>query len=273
VIVARIVAVCRLTTSIIVMAVVVTRTAHRTVSTVHKLGEVAPIPLKVKELVILANVVLPLTLLAEPVLSAVVGVREVAILAILAELSVTPAVGRDCGREGGWLGFRGDTVVVAFVADRTISAIYQVVPVTAAVSEVIELVIGAHVVSADAVRHALPVLPTVVRISEESISRSLAVHDSPAVFGGGSLCCRGAVAFIVAGTVTTVNIERVSTPIKNGVVAVVSFALLMLNTSPITLIVVGAGIWISLVLEVIVSSAGSAIREGVLTLSSCVSKQ
>jgi len=271
VIVARIVAVCRLTTSIIVMAVVVTRTAHRTVSTVHKLGEVAPIPLKVKELVILANVVLPLTLLAEPVLSAVVGVREVAILAILAELSVTPAVGRDCGREGGWLGFRGDTVVVAFVADRTISAIYQVVPVTAAVSEVIELVIGAHVVSADAVRHALPVLPTVVRISEESISRSLAVHDSPAVFGGGSFCCRGAVAFIVAGTVTTVNVKRVSAPIKNGIVAVVSFALLMFHTSPIALIVVGARIWINLVHEVVVSSAGSAIREGFLALSSCVS--
>jgi len=230
------------------VAVLITRATHWAVTTVHQVREVTAIPYQIKQLVIFAHVVFSLSLLTEPVFSAVEGVGEVTIFASLTEFSVASTVWGDCRGKGWWLRWWGDTVVVTFITDGTISAINQIVPVAATVGQIVELVIRAHMMRADAMRYTLPVLPAVVRVGKESISRRLAVHHGATVLGGGSLGGGVAVAFVSAGPVSTINIKRIGAPLKGNIITVVIFTLLMGETAPVALIVVGAGIWVWIIL-------------------------
>lgn len=223
--------------AILRVAVLVTVTTHRTVSTVNQVGEVAAIVCEVKKHVVITLKMCSFVVEAVPVFATVVWVRKVSIRGMMAVFSMIPAVRADGGRQGGCRGGWCHTVLIAITTYRPISAIHQVGKIATIISQVIQLVFGAGVVGIYAIFDTLPVLPTVKGVRPIPIPCCITVKDMATVRCGRPLCGGVAVCRVSTGTVPTVNIKWVGAPLIGNVVTKVILALTMCEAACITLVV------------------------------------
>jgi len=247
------------------MAVFITVSTHGTVSTVNKIGEVTPIIGEIKKLVIRTLEVCSLMVHTAPVFATIVWIWEPSVRRVLAVVSVATTVRTDC-----WFScwFRGHAVLVTVSADWPVTTVCLLRKVAAFVDQIEQLVVRADVVGAGPMRHTVPVLPAVEGVREVASTSGLTVKNVATVLCCGPLGGGVAVPGIHTGTVATLHIKGISTPLIVDIIPEIILALIVGETTSIALKVPGASIRIRIVLEVLVSSTSGAIRQGVHTLCS-----
>jgi len=109
-------------------------------------------------------------------------------------------------------------------------------------------------------RYTMPVLPAVKRVGKVASPSSITVKNVATV-----LCCSPlsggvAVARIYTGTVATIHIKGICTPLIVNIIPEIILALVVGEATFIAFKVPGASIRIRIVLEVFVRSTSGAIR-------------
>ncbi len=241
-------------------AILITDIAHWSVSTVDRLGKVAPHIDRVVHQVVVAHDVLAVAAVAVPVLAAVVRIGVVTV----GHAGAVHVVAAIYGRWGV-----GDTIAVTVITNRSLATVNILWVVTPLFLRFKQQAVLAQFVLSVQITHTGPVLATVVGIRKVSLAQftTVSLPGVATVLGSCYSSSCDTVLGIVARSLTTLNICGIKAAVQQ-MEQKVSLAQLVFGTPVVALVEGGAVIRVGELGAVLNAVAGCSIWE-VVTLCRC----